>query len=921
MTILNSCLLWLLPLLSGLGAFCQQPNVIIGGIGSNPPSSLFLALSGVYSNYDPGWDYNYTNAGSGAARAALAAGAPNLTWAAIDVIPSNVSYTGPGNTLGHFVPVPVAASCIAIVYHLNVTNLTLTRQNLADIFSGKIAFWNDTRLTQNNPNLTTITARIQTIVNSGTAGLTANFLSALNKFDPTLNLTGTRYYPLPTWGPANTPLYGSSDSILSDGVQVVPFSIGYVDLPYVNATLSGMASSFNLYGIANIINKNGDTVAPSVQTMKASAIHSPLPVAALSSPITTNISALRHISNDIGNAIQSSYLDSSVPNAYPLMEPTFFILRQDSQLYGVSAAEIQATLRFLFWIIFGGTQTTLSTEPIASPSTATYFNQYNFVHYTDPNIRQFAYDAFMLVTQGGQSLYDPTSPCNPYFDSNNIYVSASSCKHGYCIIDGPFQSSSIIECICDVGYYNNQQLDCSEPSAPFMIHFNNLDSDNIVMLVLLIVTVLINTGILTLIVLWRKKPDIQAISPNCCYVIMAGALFGQVAALFFSADPSPLVCAGRIFLPVIAFSSVFSMLLMKSIRIYIIFGYKRIRTIKTPDWKLILASAMIVGIEIVVCVAWVAIGSPTAVVEGSFYALVCASAHGSMAAPEILIYVLNGAILIGCVVFAYLTRGAHERFQESRVIGLCSYVVSMTLLLCLPMVYALSEELSSQGLYVVGRIILSCLVIMVSSLIPIILFSTRLFKVLQHKPVGNDSEKQTQRSSPAATNRSSVTSQGMARASIVAYAYDCGLQGLKFGGAWVSSTVLVFTNLDLIEMRESDMDGTIQVSFRFSSCECELCDPESDPDAEKVLARSVRVRRNKVTYTLEFGSKDTAGSFMANYADVKAKAGTAAVKGVGGISGLGGAAKRDKTVFGLLEASVTGTNEPRDRKSANDQSE
>ncbi|KAI9199649.1 uncharacterized protein BJ171DRAFT_585198 [Polychytrium aggregatum] len=873
------------------GAAGQQAKLILDGAGPDPPFSLFQQLASIYSVYDPLWDYSYSDVGTGAGRAALIASNSNLTWASSDYVPSNVSYTGPGNTLGNFVPVPAIMSCIAIVYHLNVTNLTLTRQNLADIFSGKIAYWNDPRLVQNNPALTTITARVQTIVNAGTVGMTVNFLYALNRIDPSLNLSYPSSYPLPTWGPANPPLYGKDNTVMSDGIQVTPNSIGYIAFPFANLTLASLLpSGFNLYAFASIINKNGDIVQPSVTGMSA----------ALSVPVASNMSALRHLSSDIGNAIQSAYIDSATPNAYPFMEPTLFMLRQDSQLYGLTAPEIQATLRFLFWIIFGGTETVAPAEPVMQPSASTYFHRYNFIHFRDINIRQFVYDALKLVTHNGQPLFDPASPCNPVFDTNLTYISSNSCKHGYCIVDGPFQSSSQVQCICNVGYYNNLRLDCSEPASPFMLLFGGIDSYNIVVIAFLAIAVLINIGIWILIFLWRKKPDVQAISPSCCHVIMMGALIGQVAALFFSANPSPLVCGGRILLPVIAFSSVFSMLLMKSIRIYIIFGYKRIRTIKTPDWKLILATGIIVVLEVIYCAVWIGIDYPTPSIEGSVYAMVCSTEKGSITTPSILLYLLNGFILIGCVVFAYLTRGAHERFQESKVIGMCSYFVSMTMLLCLPMIYALSDQVNSQDLFSLGQVMMSCLVIVVSSLVPVILFAARLIRTFKSRNDAPDSEKQTQKSSPTTTNRSAITSQGMTKAAIVAYAYDCGLQGLKFGGAWVSSTVLVLTTLDLIEFREADVHGSIQASFRFSSCECELCDPNSDPNADKILARSVKLRQGKVTYTLEFGAKETAFTFLENYAEAKAKTGGTLGRGVGGIGGVGGALRRDSSIYGML---------------------
>ncbi|KAI9204251.1 uncharacterized protein BJ171DRAFT_599418 [Polychytrium aggregatum] len=397
---------------------------ILLGVGADAPTEVYSALANYYSTYDPYFNYAYTGIGSGAGRAALVAGSTNLTWAASDSVPSNVTFVGPGNIVGH---------SVAVIYHLNVTNLTLTRQNVADIFTGKVVYWNDTRLVQHNPALTSINARIQVIAISGSSGIASNFLYALNSIDPTLNLGNSLSYPLSTWGPATAAFYGSSNTMVSDGIQVTPYSIGFVDYPSASTTLASLASGLNLYAIANIINRNGDVVAPSIYTMSN----------ALSTASTTNVSALRHFSGDIDTFIRSTYIDTTTPNAYPFMEPSFILLRQDSQPYSIAEAQMRATLRFLFWMLFDGTET------VASPSTGSFYLQNKYMHLQDPDFRRFAYDALKLVTQNGKLLFDASSPCNPYFDANGTYITANSCKHGYCIVDGPFQDSSVTRCICD----------------------------------------------------------------------------------------------------------------------------------------------------------------------------------------------------------------------------------------------------------------------------------------------------------------------------------------------------------------------------------------------------------------------------------------------------------------------------------------
>ncbi|KAI9202708.1 uncharacterized protein BJ171DRAFT_626419 [Polychytrium aggregatum] len=828
--------LWSISLILGIAGAWEQIDPALVGVGATFPASLYSTLAQVYSEYDSVWSYTFTGTSSGAGRTALISGAPNLTWAASDTIPPNTSFIGPGGTLGQLVPIPSVIGGIAVVYHLNITNLVLTRQNVADIFTGKIAAWNDSRLVQNNPALASISAPIQTIVRSGSSGTTSNFLCALGSFDPTLNLPSMPTYPLSSWGSASQPFFGTTNTMVSNTIQVSPYTIGYVDYSDASSTLASLGSSQSMYSIARIVNRNGDVVMPSIGAFQT----------ALSIPPAQNLSSVPHFSDDVASIVQSLYIDSSVPGAYPLLAPTYVFLRQDSDIYGVAEPKIRATLRFIFWMIFGGTELLPSPRPTASPSTEAIFTQNQFVHFQDRTLLAFAYDALKLVTHGGVALFDPRSPCNPAFDANGSYVSANSCKHGYCVVDGPFQDASVAQCICDVGFYNNEHTDCSEPAEPFMVLFSGYHAFNCGVIALLLAAGLCNSAILVLLIVWKDKPDIRAISPNCCYIIVVGCLLGQVGALFYSAEPSSM-----------------------SLRIYMIFENKRMRIFKTPDWKLMLGTAFVVAIELVICTFWVVFEQPKVQVEGSLYILTCSTPSGSTNVPEVLLYVLNGGIMAGCVFAAYLTKNAHRRFQESKAIGLCSYLVLITLLLCLPIAYALTNDPESYALYAIGRATLSCVVIVVSLLVPLVLFSGRLIRTLFNQQ--SELEPRSQVSSPKATSESDQASQGMAATNLFAFGYDCSLRGFKFGGAWVSSTVLVFTSLDLIEFREPRIDGCVQASFRFSSCQCRPCETTKDPDSEQGATRSIWLRHNKTLFTLEFVSKRSAELFLENYASARSR--------------------------------------------------
>ncbi|KAI9203070.1 uncharacterized protein BJ171DRAFT_159040 [Polychytrium aggregatum] len=336
------------------------------------------------------------------------------------------------------------------------------------------------------------------------------------------------------------------------------------------------------------------------------------------------------------------------------------------------------------------------------------------------------------------------------------------------------------------------------------------------------------------------------------------------------------------------------MLLMKSIRIYIIFGYKKLRAIKASDTKLILATLAVVVLEIALCAVWVLVERPMAETGGVLYATVCASSGSSVAVFESLLYIINGLVVLGCVGFAYLTRGAHERFKESKTIAVCSYAVAGAVILGLPLAYILAGNSDSSTMFFSGRLVIVCLILGASTLVPIALFSSRLVRAIRtDADDGPDSQVPTRKGSFQASS----DTKGAAAADVTVYAYECGVQGLKFGGAWASSNVLVLSMLDLIEFREPGSSGAIQASFRLSECECQLQEPSTGADKESASSKTVLLRRNKKAIVIEFESSEAAEMFLDNHRDAKARPATFKTAGVGFLANN---PKRDDGIFGMV---------------------
>ncbi|MGW5231831.1 phosphate ABC transporter substrate-binding protein PstS [Streptomyces nodosus] len=159
---------------------------------------------------------------------------------------------------------PIVAGGTAFMYNLSiggkrVTNLRLSGEVIAKIFTGKITMWNDGAIAADNPGLTLPARRVVPVVRSDGSGTTAQFTTWMAKEQGALwndycGRTGrsgacgmTSYYPV---------LPGSSMIAKSGSLGVSGFvrqpqaegSITYVEYSYAIKTGFPVAKMLNLHG-------------------------------------------------------------------------------------------------------------------------------------------------------------------------------------------------------------------------------------------------------------------------------------------------------------------------------------------------------------------------------------------------------------------------------------------------------------------------------------------------------------------------------------------------------------------------------------------------------------------------------------------------------------------------------------------------
>ncbi len=164
--------------LGAAGTAFAASYVPISGSGSTWSYNAIHAWQGNVSQY--GMVVNYAGVGSTTGRNQFKDG--TVDWAASDIpygVQDGTNYDPPPTTRG-FAYMPDTAGGTTFMYNLNigttrVTNLRLSGENVAKIFTGVLTTWNDPAIAADNPGLTLPATKIVPVVRSDGSGSTAQF--------------------------------------------------------------------------------------------------------------------------------------------------------------------------------------------------------------------------------------------------------------------------------------------------------------------------------------------------------------------------------------------------------------------------------------------------------------------------------------------------------------------------------------------------------------------------------------------------------------------------------------------------------------------------------------------------------------------------------------------------------------------------
>ena len=255
-----------------------------------------------------GADINYQSIGSGG-------GISALIHKTIDFAASDVPMTGSekADAQGSIVTIPAIIGAVVVAYNIpRIGNgIAFSGPVLADIYSGKIAYWDDPEITKLSPGVKFPHESILVVHRSDGSGTTAIFTEYLSKVSSEWN-TKVGSGKVVDW-PVG--LGGKGNAGVAGYLKNKPYSIGDIELAY--------AIEKNI-PYALVKNRAGKLVYPTIAASSAAADGVKLPA-----------------------NLEISITNTSNPEGYPITGVSFLIVRQVWQ-------RNDAAKKFIKWILTEG---------------------------------------------------------------------------------------------------------------------------------------------------------------------------------------------------------------------------------------------------------------------------------------------------------------------------------------------------------------------------------------------------------------------------------------------------------------------------------------------------------------------------------------------------------------------------------------
>jgi phosphate transport system substrate-binding protein len=316
----------------------------ISGSGSTwSQNALDQWRSNVARNY--AMTINYNGVGSTSGRRDFIQGTVDFAISEIPFQAHPQDGSAAENPTTGYAYMPIVAGGTSFMYNLKisgqrVTNLRLSGETIAKIFTGKITNWNDAAIKADNPGLAMPSKTIVPVIRSDGSGTSAQFTLWMSKQFPSIWTTGMT---------SQFPLFGNAKAQKgSDGTS------GYVSQNYGEGAITYVEYSYAKkagFPVVKVLNKAGYYIEPTALSVA---------VAMTKAQINTDTSSVDYLTQ-----ILDGVYNSTDPRTYPLSSYSYVIV--PTQVQGIFNTDKGNTLSaFMRYVLCEGQQQadTLGYSPL-----------------------------------------------------------------------------------------------------------------------------------------------------------------------------------------------------------------------------------------------------------------------------------------------------------------------------------------------------------------------------------------------------------------------------------------------------------------------------------------------------------------------------------------------------------------------------
>ncbi|KAF0694315.1 Aste57867_14799 [Aphanomyces stellatus] len=242
------------------------------------------------------------------------------------------------------------------------------------------------------------------------------------------------------------------------------------------------------------------------------------------------------------------------------------------------------------------------------------------------------------------------------------------------------------------------------------------------------------------VVRFHNRPIIKRAQWPLLLTLLAGAIVMCVYVTIGAGMPSSTICALRPLLASIGFTLTFGSIVVKSLRVYLVFNHKAMKKVQVPLSKMLHILASLVGVDLMIVVVWLVVDFPspttttTAAAEfaGTVDHLSC---HSSSFIFTALTVFWKAIVLFAGIYLSFLIRHADADFQESLWIFASACVILMASLIMLPLAYLVNLPAAIDYSFRSTTILLSTVILIC------LMFGPKLIRLNNHDNTTHDTTK------------------------------------------------------------------------------------------------------------------------------------------------------------------------------------